>query len=160
MALAACATVPGGPPAVQTAESISFAVEPCFGFCPDFDITVDAAGNGTYRGENFVAQKGEHPFRATPSQFDAFAARLAPFRPARSVQYGYENCDGMVATDSPSVRVTWHDADGGSTTLDWYMGCRQPGLAERSEQIYKAWQELPLEALVGADEDRMDYAPR
>lgn len=154
-----CACVQGDEVSPQQVERISFAVEPCFGFCPDFNVSVDAAGQGTFEGENFVAARGTHRFTAGPAELAAFSDRLAPFRPAQSVAYGHDNCDGSVMSDMPSVSVTWHDVDGSSTTLDWYMGCRQPGLSDRSDEIYKAWEELPLGDLVGSDEDRRSFVP-
>jgi hypothetical protein len=156
LALGGCATVPAGQ-FDDAMESISFATGPCFGACPMFSVEVGADGEGVYRGERFVAVKGERTFTVSPVQWQAFAARLAPYRPEESVKYGYEGCDGQVVTDQPSVVVTWHGADGEETTLDWYMGCSQPGLAENRERIYGAWQELPLDDLVGTAQDRFRY---
>lgn len=155
LALGAC--VQGNETANPPTESISFAVEPCFGFCPDFTLSVDAAGQGSFDGERFVAVRGAHSFSASPAEWTAFRDRLAPFRPSESVSYGYENCKGSVMTDMPSVTVIWHDSDGSSTRLDWYMGCRQPGLSDRSDEIYRAWEELPVSELVGSDEDRPSF---
>jgi len=152
-ALAGCVTAP----APSRVESISFETEPCFGFCPVFSFEVGADGQGSYEGGSSVRQQGAHAFTASPGQFAAFRDRLAPFRPDRSEAWGRGNCDGPVATDSPSVKVTWRDETGESVTLEWYMGCRQPGLTEQSDRIYKAWQELPLAALVGEDAERANY---
>ena len=65
-----------------------------------------------------------------------------------------------MATDSPSVTVTWRDPGEEPVTLNWYMGCRQPGLADNSEALYKAWEELPVDALVGPDEGRQNFGRR
>ncbi|MGV2496317.1 DUF6438 domain-containing protein [Pelagerythrobacter aerophilus] len=138
-------------------ESIAFSTGPCFGACPVFNVEVGRSGEGTFRGERFVAVKGERPFTASPTEWDAFTERLAPFRPETSQKYGFENCDGPTATDHASVVVTWRYTDGTETTLDWYMGCRQPGLAENAERLYEAWEELPLDDLVGTLEDRFRY---
>ena len=153
VALAGCVT----PPTEGNVESIAFETEPCFGFCPQFAIEVGADGQGTYDGGSSVRQQGTHAFTVTPAQFAAFRDRLAPFRPAQSVTWDRQQCDGPVATDSPSVKVTWRDDAGETVTLDWYMGCRQPGLTEQSDRIYEAWQELPLAALVGDDAERATY---
>ena len=153
--LVACATVPA-----QNAgtEQISFSTEQCYGFCPVFDVTVGADGEGSYEGRSSVKVTGAREFSVSPQEFAAFRERLAPYRPAKDVRYDYEKCEGAIATDMPSVKVTWLDANGASTTLDWYMGCAQPGLAENREAIYGAWRELPLEELVGADSERQGYA--
>jgi len=153
VALAGCVTTPEP----SNVASISFETEPCFGFCPQFAIEVRADGQGTYQGGTSVRQQGNHTFTASPTEFAAFRDRLAPFRPAQSAAWGHDKCDGPIRTDSPSVKVTWRDQTGESVTLDWYMGCRQPGLAEHSDEIYKAWQELPLDALVGNDDERANY---
>ena len=164
-ALSACAALLASacsstPPAQATraVRAITFEAGACYGFCPDFTATIEADGRGSYHGRGFVKARGEHKFAAEPERFDALRKRLAPFRPDRSVAYDGDHCDGPVATDNPSVKVTWRDADGTSTTLDWYMGCRQPGLADRSDALYHAWQEVPaIAALVGPDEERDGY---
>ncbi|MBB3032896.1 DUF6438 domain-containing protein [Alteriqipengyuania lutimaris] len=152
--LAACAT-----PAIEDtpASSIEYSLTPCFGFCPSFSLAVNEDGKGTFDGERFVAHEGPAQFTASRAQAAAFARRLAPFRPESSVSYGYENCDGPVATDSPSVKITWREPGSEPVTLKWYMGCRQPGLTENRDALYKAWRELPVDELVGSDEERQTY---
>ena len=138
-------------------SSIDYSLTPCFGFCPAFSLSVSDDGTGTYDGQAFVATRGEAGFMASDAEFAAFAHRLAPFKPQKSVNYGYENCDGPVATDSPSVSITWHDPGEDPVTLTWYMGCRQPVLVENSDALYTAWQELPVAELVGSDEERQNF---
>ena len=160
LALAGCTTTTdadGGDTADEELESIAFSTGACFGSCPVFEVEVAATGPDAYRGERFVAVKGERSFTASAAEWRAFAERLAPFRPDTSVKYGHGTCDGPLASDQPTVAITWRDADGSETTLDWYMGCRQPGLAENYDRIYEAWQELPLDDLVGTAEDRFRY---
>lgn len=148
----ACTTAAPAPEPAGTPTSIRFETGVCFGTCPAFNAQVSSDGTGTYEGSNFVAVEGAASFAVSPSEFIAFERRLAPYRPAESVQYGYDNCDGPLATDNPSVMVTWLGEDGNSVTLDWYMGCRQPGLSENSNAIYQAWQELSgLAELVGSE---------
>lgn len=149
--LSACTT----PATAENVTSISFETGVCYGTCPAFTAQVGSDGVGAYEGNAFVANEGAHDFQVTPAEFAAFESRLAPFRPEASVSYGFDNCDGPVATDNPSVKVTWLDEDGNSVSLDWYMGCRQPMLSEDSDAIYKAWQEISaLSELVGTSEQR------
>ena len=155
-ALVSCAT-PGAMADDGAATRIDYSLSPCFGFCPSFELSVTPEGEGTYEGQAFVARQGAARFTASEAEYRAFARRLAPFRPAKSVSYGYNNCDGPIATDSPSVIITLRDPGEEPVTLNWYMGCRQPGFAENSEALYKAWQELPVDDLVGDDEDRQGY---
>ncbi|MEL7685896.1 DUF6438 domain-containing protein [Citromicrobium bathyomarinum] len=156
-AVAGCVTPGQAPDSAASAETIEYSLTPCFGFCPSFRLSVARNGAGTYHGERFVQQKGTAAFTASQREFEAFAERLAPFRPESSVAYGYENCDGPVATDSPSVKITWHEAGREPVTLDWYLGCRQPGLVENRDALYQAWQELPVDDLVGTAENRQIY---
>ena len=156
LALAACVT-PGDAGTDLTESTIEYSIGPCFGFCPSFALSISPEGEGSYEGRAFVANRGKADFTATDVEYRAFAQRLAPFRPDRSVKYDYENCDGPVATDSPSVTITWRNPGEPPVTLNWYMGCRQPGLAENSKALYRAWEELPLESLVGSDEQRQTY---
>jgi hypothetical protein len=154
-ALSGCAMPMGGD--LQDVRAITLESTACYGPCPIFSITVDRDGKGTYLGKRFVAQKGQHDFTVTPAQFEAFRARLAPFRPESSVSYGHDNCDGPLHTDDASAIVTWFDG-ARKTTLNWYFGCQQPGLAGRSQELHDAWQELPaLEPLVGTAQDRFEY---
>ncbi len=155
LALTAC-VAPGDTPDAAL-SSIDYSLTPCFGFCPAFSLSVDADGTGKYNGQAFVKQRGTSVFSASPEEVAAFVERIAPYRPEDSVSYGYENCDGPVATDSPTVTITWHEAGEKPVTLQWYMGCRQPGLADNSEALYDAWRELPVEGLVGNNEDRRTY---
>ena len=155
--LTACATTPAAPLTPDSSATIDYTVTPCFGWCPAFSLSVEADGDGTYEGQAFVAQRGKAQFAASEAEYAAFERRLAPFRPARSVTYGYENCEGLVHTDAPSVTITWREPGEEPVTLDWYMGCRQPGLTENSDALYKAWQELPVDDLVGSDENRQTY---
>lgn len=158
VALAGCTTIPeAGEAAAGEVAAIRFTTSPCFGFCPDFTVQVPQEGLAGYEGRRFVAVKGFHDFAVSQAEFAAFRKRLEPFRPEQSVRYDYEHCDGPVATDSPSVAVTWTMVGGEEVTLDWYMGCRQPGLSENAEEISGAWRELPLDDLVGTEQNRTVY---
>lgn len=151
--LASCATAADTSGPVQ---KVTFETEACYGSCPVFSITVDAEGNGTYRGKHYVAKKGDYTFTATPAQLQAFLDRLAPFRPDGKAAYGYERCSGPIATDNAAVNVTW-EADGKMDSLSWYLGCEEPALIEIEPDLYSAWGELPIHGLVGTNADRFDY---
>ena len=145
-------------PAPRPVTAITIEETPCFGFCPAFTARIAANGQGTYEGGAFVATKGAASFTVSPAEFAAFEQRLAPFRLARTKLFNHGNCTAPLATDSPSVKVTWEAAGREPVVLDWYLGCRQPGLTERSDDIYDAWKELPaLAELVGEDQNRQAY---
>lgn len=129
-ALPACATVPedGGVP------SISFETGPCFGACPVYTVSVSADGIGRFEGRRFTAVTGERYFTVTPRQYRAFVAQLAPLRPASGDRrYSGPPLCRQMATDLPSVEVTWHLREG-SQRLYFNHGCdmaRNRAIAER-----------------------------
>lgn len=129
IALPACAT----PRSVTPIQTISFETGPCFGACPVYRVTVNSDGSGTFEGRRFTAVTGTRPFRATPAQYRAFAAHLAPLRPASgTVRYSGDACRSM-ATDLPSAEVTWRSPRG-EQILYFYYGCdmaRNRAIAER-----------------------------
>ncbi len=157
LTLAACA--PAAPLEGPAPESVEFTLTTCFGACPDFTVVINSNGQGSYTGRQWVAQQGEHSFTASPEEVSAFFRRIAPFRPDGEVGYGHGNCPGAVATDMPSVNVTWTGASG-TDSLDWYRGCRVAELQAIEPNLYDAWQELPLDELVGTDENRFKYRAR
>jgi hypothetical protein len=130
-------------------EQIQFETEGCYGPCPVFSFSVDADGHGRYAGHSNVAKEGEATFSASKEKMSNFVKRLAVFRPRGEVTYD-RSCDGPWATDSPSVRIIWI-SEKRTDILNWYLGCKQPGLAEHQEEIYDAWKELPVAQLVGSD---------
>lgn len=155
LALAACATVPA---TGADLESISYETGPCFGACPVYRVTVRADGSGTFEGRRFTAAEGERAFRATPAQFGALAAHLAPVRPAhRSVRLAGEACT-MTATDLPSAEVTW-TGRAGTQSLYFYFGCdmeRNRALAERLRAVPGL---LPIADLIGRADRRAVERP-
>lgn len=155
--LAGCTTTSGeSSPAPQ---SVRFETTPCFGSCPVFVVTISADGHGIYEGGRFVKTKGTHEFAATPAQVKAFYDRIRPFRPHGEKTYNYGNCPVPVATDSPSVNVSW-TSKAGSDALNWYLGCRVTELYAIQPDLYGAWKELPLDDLVGTAENRFEYDQR
>lgn len=110
--LAGCATTPQAEAAGSQVRSISYETGPCFGACPVYRVSVSADGSGRFEGRNFTAVRGERTFRLTPAQYRAFAAQLAPLRPARgSRRYSGDACR-IMATDLPSAEVTWSGGGG------------------------------------------------
>ena len=79
LASPACATAPAAAPV----ETITFETGPCFGACPVYRLVLNSDGGGTFEGRRFTGVAGMRPIRVTPAQYRAFAAELAPLRPAR-----------------------------------------------------------------------------
>ena len=141
----------------EAIERIRIATTQCYGSCPAFEIIVSKDGSGRFDGEAFVKKTGRHSFRATSMQFMALRDRLEPFRPKSDERYDEGNCDAPLATDNPSIAITWYFADDEKVTLDWYLGCHHPELRDNTEIIYDAWEELPLHDLVGSEDERDGY---
>ena len=139
----ACATVPPSAPV----ESISFETGPCFGACPVYRVTVNSDGSGSFDGRRFTAVGGERAFRVTPAQFRAFAAQLAPLRPASGERrYSGEACE-MMATDMPSTDVTWRSG-ASEQHLYFYHGCDMEENRAIAERLNAAPALLPIGDLV------------
>ena len=132
-ALPACETLPD-PAAGRAIQRLTYETGPCFGACPVYRVTVNRDGSAVFEGRRFTAVTGTRSFRATPGQFRAFARQLAPLRPLEgTVRYSGETCTQM-ATDLPSVEVTWDTAGEARRQLYFYYGCdmeRNRAIAER-----------------------------
>lgn len=147
---------PGQPPASGPApaarEAISYEAGPCFGSCPVYSFTVSPDGRGHFTGKNFTTVTGERSFELTPAQYDAFAAALAPYRPARGTRryaHGEPGCE-RAATDMPSAEISWR---GGAeaATLYYYFGCDREANQAMADVIGNAPDLIPaLAPLIGA----------
>lgn len=140
---------PGKPVPIE-GDSIRYETGPCHGRCPVYTVTVRPDGSGVFEGRQFTAVTGERAFRLTPAQYAAFAAKLAPWRPeSGQVRYapGEKNCP-RVATDMPSVDVTWTRAIGDSQQLHVYYGCVMGNQAIK-QALGEAADGLPIQELIG-----------
>lgn len=143
---------PAGPAAsIVRGEMLRYTTSPCGGACPIYTVTVRPDGTGTFEGQRFTAVTGARDFRVPPAQYDAFLARLAPYRPRSGVVRiapGTPSC-GQHATDMPSVEIQW-DGKAGHRAYSYYFGCdrtRNPGVADA---LGSAPDLLPIAALIGA----------
>jgi len=152
LALAGCipqGRAPAGPMPIE-GDSISYETGPCFGGCPVYAVTVRPDGTGVFEGKRFTAVTGTRNFALSRAQYDAFAARLAPYRPASGeVRYshGEPNCPNA-PTDMPSIDVRWTRAIGDSQGLHFYLGCGRDNRA-LAETLGGAVELLPVHALIG-----------
>jgi hypothetical protein len=69
MALASCATPPS--PSMRGPVLITLQRTPCFGFCPDYTVTIDGDGNVAYNGGRFVAVSGPQHGKASMEDVEA-----------------------------------------------------------------------------------------
>ena len=152
LALAGCipASRPPAAPMPIEGDSISYETGPCFGRCPVYSVTVRPDGTGVFEGKRFTAMTGTRSFTLSRAEYDAFAARLAPYRPASGdVRYshGEPNCPSA-PTDMPSIDVRWTRAIGDSQGLHFYLGCRR-GNEAVAEALGSAVELLPVHDLIG-----------
>ncbi|WP_448663391.1 DUF6438 domain-containing protein [Sphingomonas sp. CJ20] len=152
VALAGCVAPsrPGGPVPIE-GDSITYETGPCFGACPVYAVTVRPDGTGVFTGKRFTAVTGERAFTLTRAQYDAFAAALAPYRPASGdVRYapGEPRC-ANAATDMPSVEVRWTRAIGDSQGLYYYFGCNLGTKRPIADALGQAPDALPIAAMIG-----------
>jgi len=147
LALTACATMPADA-ADRGLRSISYEAGPCFGACPAYRVIVYADGTGLFEGRRFTAVSGERSFTVTPAQFRAFAAGLAPDRPAQGERrYAGESCRRM-ATDQDSLEIVWRGT--GEQRLNVYYGCDMERNRAMFERLRAAPRLLPIEAFIRA----------
>ena len=152
LALAGCATRDRVPPPAPSAsgETITYSTGRCFGACPAFTVTIASSGRGTFTGQSHTAVQGARSFTATPRQYAAFAAALAPYRPNGEALYqpGSKLC-GQVATDMPSVDVRWQGGSRRAAHLYYYYGCDMQKNAKMGDALGNAIDLLPVEPLIG-----------
>ena len=114
------------PPAHATppAREIAFSAYPCFGFCPDFTVWVNATGEVRYDGRHFTALQGVHTLPPNPALFQALEALTGSPQlpwPVDDVQPGKGDCS-PVATDLPSYALSASSA-AGVRGFVFYAGC-------------------------------------
>ena len=150
LALAACATPQADQPIPADIEGIEYETGPCFGACPVYRIALNADGSGLFEGRNATAVMGERSFRVTPEQYRAFAARLSPYQPEEAERrYSGPPLCAQMATDLPSVTITWHRPDGGSRLLYFYYGCDMERYRAMAEALRSAPDALAVGDLIG-----------
>lgn len=133
-------------------ETITYATQPCFGFCPVYSVTVSPDGEGMFEGERHVDATGSHAFRIDPATYRRFADHLAAVRPEsgdRNISHGEPDC-GNAPTDMPSITVRWSSNTGAADqNLRLYLGCNSAE-AKRVAAVLKAAPDmLPIDQFIG-----------
>lgn len=151
---AAPGAAPASSPPRDAVTAIEYEAGPCFGKCPAYSFSVSSDGAGTFMGLDHTQVRGERDFRLTPAEFEAFAAALAPYRPApeteRSYAPGQPGCP-MGATDLPSVSIRWEYADARTSQLGYNFGCHGEANRAMADALGNAPDLIPaLAPLIGA----------
>ncbi|PXA91736.1 hypothetical protein DMC47_25130 [Nostoc sp. 3335mG] len=143
---------PGDRPVAIEGDSVTYATGPCFGACPVYSVTLRPDGSGTFTGKRFTKVEGERAFKTTPAAYQAFLARLQPYRPesgVRRYEHGAKGCEQPI-TDMPSVDITWTRMIGDSQQLYYYFGCNREQNRAMADALGNAPDAIPeLEALIG-----------
>jgi hypothetical protein len=153
MLLGSCSMAPDGvgpPPTAGTVETIRYETGRCFGTCPVFVLTARSDGTATFEGKQFTAVQGVRDLSITPAQYAEFRNRLQPYRPPGERRLSMDaECNGRVATDMPSVDVTW-TAKGPQAHLYVNYGCDMERNAAMFEALRQAPDAIPeVQALIG-----------
>lgn len=126
----AAETVTAKPP-----TSIAFSASPCYGWCPDFTVTVTASGAVTFEGRRFAALSGVHQLPEDQALFtelsEIVTSEALPW-PAGDVMYSSPLCQMMI-NDLPEYRLSVEGATG-TRGFAYYSGCGGPQ-ANRARQI-------------------------
>jgi hypothetical protein len=130
-------------------DSIRYEAMGCFFYCPVFVVSVDRDGRGLFEGRRHTLVQGPRRFRMSPAQFQAFASKLEPLRPAGgSVRYDYDTrCGGagVPVTDGASTSVAWRSGQS-RQFLHFYNACPQK---EVDRGLREAMALLPIKPFIG-----------
>ncbi|MBB5685025.1 DUF6438 domain-containing protein [Sphingobium boeckii] len=124
LATSACTPMaqPGDAPVPLESDGISIAVGPCFGFCPVYEMGVDASGRVTFHGERLTAVLGPKAIQRRPDLYAAIVNDLARYKPMLG-KTSQSRCDQQIS-DQQHITITWHANIGQSTALRHDKGCR------------------------------------
>lgn len=136
-AIASCATTTdtGGDAEIR---SITMEEEPCFGFCPVYEITLMPGDAYVLDARQHTATQGMSEGRLEEGSFAAAVQALdtADFRSLPSdLTYNNETaCPGPHISDMPYTRVTV-EYDDGTHSVHHYHGCTAPQMRDLRETL-------------------------
>ena len=126
----------------------------CFGFCPIYRVTVSADGSGVFEGVRFTAvSRRARASGSSAAQYRAFAAQLAPLRPAaaRSATI-MRRAAGPMATDMPSATSPGSGRPGAPHRLNYLLWLRHA--ADDGGALRTAPALLPIAAWIVSAADQ------
>jgi hypothetical protein len=88
----------------------------CYGWCPEYDLTISGSGNVTYNGKAYVCEFGRRTARVDPRE----VSRLVEAMVATGY-FGYSWSKGLFATDNPTVTTSLQH-DGHAYQIAHYHG--------------------------------------
>jgi len=109
----------------------------CFGFCPDYTITITPDDHYVLEARRFTRTTGQSEGALPAGSFDQMMAVLAREEfsglPPEIVSGNDETCPRW-HTDAPSVTLA-ADSASGPVAVDWYRGCSGHPAIERVARI-------------------------
>lgn len=137
-AVASCATTTDPAPGTGEVRSIMLGEEPCFGFCPVYEITLTPDDGYVLNGRQHTATQGESRGMLPEGSFARAVAALetAGFRSLPS-DLTYNNaaaCPGPQVSDMPYTNVVVEYANG-SHAVHHYHGCAAPEMRQLRETL-------------------------
>lgn len=131
VALAACgraAEAPQRPANLPAGFRVSLERTPCFGRCPEYEVSATAHGEVTFRGrQRWQGIEGRWQIPAESVAAIAEQLTAADFFALGDVVPGEAAC-GAVATDHPSI-VLWATDGTREHRVNYYTGCAGSGAA-------------------------------
>lgn len=125
-------------------ESITVSTDPCYGYCPVYDLTVISDGIVKFHGERHTVLLGDRELHQSPSKYQEASELLELFRPVGE-SVSQTKCERMI-TDLQRYEITWTDATGQKKILRHNRGC----LSAQNEKLNQALDRLP--ALLGVED--------
>ena len=137
-AVASCATTTGPNPGSGDVRSITLGEEPCFGFCPVYEITLTPDDGYVLDAQRHTATQGESRGMLPEGSFARAVAALetANFRSLPS-DLTYNNaaaCAGPQVSDMPYTNVAVEYSNG-SHSVRHYQGCTSPEMRQLRETL-------------------------
>ncbi len=111
LVVAACASTPAAP---QAPMSVTLERTRCFGFCPDYTVTIRDNGEVIYNGRNFVGTTGEQRAQAAPADVARLHALIE-----RANFFALRDEYRANISDIPSFRVTVEQGGRTKSVLDY-----------------------------------------
>ncbi len=93
----------------------------CFGWCPDFEVTIDRDGAGTFTGRSCVQQPGPSPTWVAPDDLRDVVATLGALR-FGELDERYDALEPWFgwASDSPTATMTVRSGGVETTVADYW----------------------------------------
>lgn len=138
-AVASCATTTDpGSGGDGDIRSIVLEEEPCFGFCPVYEITLMPGDRYHLNAMRHTASEGRSEGQLDAGGFEAAVAavRAADFAnlPGDLTYNNAEACPGPQVSDMPYTRVTVEYADR-THSVHHYQGCSAPAMRQLREDL-------------------------